>query len=82
MTSKSSRAKNIRTLLGFAFRNELTQEMIIFFILLLFIKAYYAYDNDGANAVREPVYNEELGLAIEKLKDGYQLKNLWDILNG
>jgi Bardet-Biedl syndrome 5 protein len=32
--------------------------------------------------VREPVYNEELGLAIEKLKDGYQLKNLWDILNG
>lgn len=44
--------------------------------------AYYAYDNDDNNKVREPVYNEELGLAIEKLKDDFQLKNLWDILNG
>jgi hypothetical protein len=30
----------------------------------------------------EPVYNKELGLAIEKLKDGFQLKNLWDVVNG
>ena len=39
-------------------------------------------DNDESNATRQPVYNEELGLAIEKLKDGFQLKNLWDVVNG
>lgn len=44
--------------------------------------AYYAYDNDDSSSIREPVYNEELGLAIEKLKDGFQLKNLWDVLSG
>lgn len=44
--------------------------------------AYYAYDNDENTSVQPPVYSEELGLAIEKLKDGYQLKNLWDILSG
>lgn len=44
--------------------------------------AYYAYESEDSNNVQEPVYNEELGLAIEKLKDGFQLKNLWDILNG
>lgn len=44
--------------------------------------AYYAYENDDNSNVQEPVYNEELGLAIEKLKEGFTLKNLWDILNG
>ena len=52
-------------------------------IFLIFFKAYYAYDNeDSSQKKKEPVYNEELGLAIEKLKDGFQLKNLWDILSG
>ncbi|CAF0794727.1 unnamed protein product [Brachionus calyciflorus] len=44
--------------------------------------AYYAYDQNENSSVQEPVYSEELGLAIEKLKEGYQLKNLWDILSG
>jgi hypothetical protein len=39
-------------------------------------------DNDESSSKMEPVYNEELGLAIEKLKDGFQLKNLWDVVNG
>lgn len=38
-------------------------------------------DDDSSNS-RDPVYNGELGLAIEKLKDGFELKNLWDVLNG
>ena len=47
------------------------------------LKAYYAYDTEQTNVEgTEPVYNEELGLAIEKLKDGYQLKHLWDVLSG
>jgi Bardet-Biedl syndrome 5 protein len=37
---------------------------------------------DGTEtAFREPVFNEELGLAIEKLKDGFQIKDLWEVLN-
>jgi Bardet-Biedl syndrome 5 protein len=43
--------------------------------------AYYMAEDDVGNA-KEPVYNEELGLAIEKLKDGFELKNLWDVVNG
>lgn len=37
--------------------------------------------DDSAND-NGPVYNQELGLAIEKLKDGFELKNLWDVING
>lgn len=44
--------------------------------------AYYAYDQSDKMIIQEPVYNQELGLAIEKLKEGYELKNLWDILSG
>ncbi|RNA32571.1 Bardet-Biedl syndrome 5 [Brachionus plicatilis] len=44
--------------------------------------SYYAYDQNENFTVQEPVYSQELGLAIEKLKDGYELKNLWDILSG
>lgn len=43
--------------------------------------AYYMADED-TGSYNAPVYNEELGLAIEKLKDGFELKNLWDVVNG
>jgi hypothetical protein len=43
--------------------------------------AYYMADDDTGSS-SGPVYNEELGLAIEKLKDGFELKNLWDVVNG
>lgn len=29
---------------------------------------------------REPVYCKELGFAMEKIRDGYKLKDLWDVL--
>ena len=29
---------------------------------------------------REPVFSEELGLAIEKLKDGFTLHGLWEVM--
>lgn len=29
---------------------------------------------------REPVFSEELGLAIEKLKDGFTLNGLWEVM--
>ena len=29
---------------------------------------------------REPVYSPELGLCIEKLKDGFTLESLWQVL--
>jgi len=28
----------------------------------------------------EPVFSEELGLAIEKLKDGFTLQGLWEVM--
>ncbi|WAQ95075.1 BBS5-like protein, partial [Mya arenaria] len=31
------------------------------------------------NKDRDPVYSEELGLAVEKLKDGFTLSGLWDV---
>lgn len=43
--------------------------------------AYYMAEEDTTNS-KDPVYNEELGLAIEKLKDGFELRNLWDVVNG
>eukprot|EP00959_Pyramimonas_sp_CCMP1952_P049607 1036509-Pyramimonas_sp.AAC.1 len=40
--------------------------------------AYYA---EGAkNTDREPVFSPELGLAIEGLRDGITLENLWSVL--
>jgi len=36
---------------------------------------------DAGKRDREPVYSDELGLAIEKLPQGYTLASLWDILN-
>lgn len=29
---------------------------------------------------REPVFSEELGLAVEKLKDGFTLEGLWEVM--
>jgi len=43
--------------------------------------AYYMAE-DEVGSSKEPVYNEELGLAIEKLKDGFEVKNLWEVVNG
>lgn len=40
-------------------------------------QAYFADGNKDRD--REPVYSEELGLAIEKLPDGYTLASLWEI---
>ncbi|PVD30948.1 hypothetical protein C0Q70_10224 [Pomacea canaliculata] len=40
--------------------------------------AYFADGNKDAN--REPIYSEDLGLAIEKLKDGFTLAGLWEVL--
>ena len=39
--------------------------------------AYYADDYKGNNRV--PEYNETLGLAMEPLKEGYTIEQLWDI---
>ncbi|KAL4001759.1 hypothetical protein ACH3XW_0615 [Acanthocheilonema viteae] len=43
--------------------------------------AYAAYFSDGvvSEEVRPPVYSEELGVAIEELKSGFTLTDLWKI---
>lgn len=30
---------------------------------------------------REPVFSEELGLAVEKLKEGFTLQGLWEVMS-
>ena len=44
--------------------------------------AFAAYVADGGmdDQRRPPVYCPELGLCIEKLKDGFTLESLWQIL--
>ncbi|XP_060085835.1 Bardet-Biedl syndrome 5 protein homolog [Ylistrum balloti] len=43
--------------------------------------AFAAYFADGSkDKDRDPVYSEELGLAIEKLREGFTLHGLWDVL--
>jgi Bardet-Biedl syndrome 5 protein len=43
--------------------------------------AFVAYFADsGHKKDREPVYSPELGLAIEKLKDGFTVQSLWEVL--
>lgn len=43
--------------------------------------AFVAYFADGNKQQdREAVFSEELGLAIEKLKDGFTLQGLWDVM--
>ncbi|XP_045111701.1 Bardet-Biedl syndrome 5 protein homolog [Portunus trituberculatus] len=38
------------------------------------------YLADGHHHDLEPVYSAELGLAVEKLKDGYTLQTLWEVI--
>jgi Bardet-Biedl syndrome 5 protein len=40
--------------------------------------AYYAESNKTSD--REPVYNAELGLAVEKMREGVTAKMLWAII--
>jgi Bardet-Biedl syndrome 5 protein len=43
-----------------------------------YLAAYYA---DGGKALeREPVYCSDLGLAIENIKDGMTLDQLWNVV--
>lgn len=43
--------------------------------------AFLAYFADGNHEKdREPVYSPELGLAIEKLRDGFTLQSLWEVI--
>ncbi|EDV26742.1 Bardet-Biedl syndrome 5 protein-like protein [Trichoplax sp. H2] len=43
--------------------------------------AFAAYFADGnKQSDRPPVYNEQLGLAVEKLMDGYTLASLWEVV--
>ena len=40
-----------------------------------------AYLADGQTTSAEgPVYDEELGLAMEKIKEGYSVKSLWEVI--
>uniref|UniRef100_A0A3Q2Z671 Bardet-Biedl syndrome 5 protein homolog n=1 Tax=Hippocampus comes TaxID=109280 RepID=A0A3Q2Z671_HIPCM len=41
--------------------------------------AYFADCNKQQD--REPVFSEELGLAIEKLRDGFTLQGLWEVMS-
>ncbi|GIY29056.1 bardet-Biedl syndrome 5 protein homolog [Caerostris darwini] len=40
--------------------------------------AYFADENHLRD--REPVYCEELGLAVEKIKDGFTMSSLWEVI--
>lgn len=43
--------------------------------------AFAAYFADGdKSSDREPIYSEQLGLAVEKLKDGFTLQGLWEVV--
>lgn len=43
--------------------------------------AFVAYFADGrAGSDREPVYSQELGLAVEKLKEGFTMQSLWEVI--
>lgn len=53
--------------------------MVYINLFNIFPKAYYAISTDDGTS-REPQFNEELGLAIEKLKDGFNLKDLWEVI--
>lgn len=43
--------------------------------------AFQAYFADGVKQEKGggPVFSEELGVSIEKLKDGFTLKDLWEM---
>jgi Bardet-Biedl syndrome 5 protein len=43
---------------------------------------FSAYLSEGDSGIqrREPFYCKELGFAMETLKDGYTLKDLWEVI--
>lgn len=42
---------------------------------------FSTYLADGAeNELRQPFYCKELGFAMEKIKDGFTLKDLWEVI--
>lgn len=45
---------------------------------------FTSYLNQGGDneKQREPLYCKELGFAMEKLRDGYTLKDLWHVIGG
>jgi Bardet-Biedl syndrome 5 protein len=44
------------------------------------LAVYYA-DGGNKSTDREPVYNDELGLAVEKLREGYNIERLWTCIH-
>ena len=44
------------------------------------LAVYYA-DIRISNADREPVWNQDLGLAVEKLREGFTVQNLWQVVH-
>ena len=42
-------------------------------------QAYFA--DGGKQSDRDPVFSEELGLSVEKLKDGFTLSGLWEVVS-
>lgn len=45
----------------------------------LVLQAYFADGSVRGSEERGPVYSEELGLAIERLREGFTLRDLWEI---
>lgn len=59
----------------FAVSMEDTQTLIVMDVFC--IQAYFADPHKPKD--REAVFSPELGLAIEKLPEGYSLSDLWDV---
>ena len=56
-------------------------QYFMFCVFILSTVVFQAYFADGDHQIdREPVYCPELGLAIEKLKDGFTLAGLWEVM--
>lgn len=49
-------------------------------LILCFNSYFFAYMTVPKQQDREPVFSEELGLAVEKLKDGFTLEGLWEVM--
>lgn len=52
-------------------------------VLLLFVLIFFFFCllmTVPKQQDREPVFSEELGLAVEKLKDGFTLEGLWEVM--
>ena len=40
----------------------------------------YIADDDPESMLRPPVYCPDLGLAVEELKEGFTMQDLWEVL--